>query len=103
MRRAVNEHFIRCAHRFAPVLKHVQPMGCDLIFNAALATQVIIQRFPNALLTGKLGAQRVIFPSAATCYASIQPETRSLRLLHPDNTPIIVAIVTTMDSINIHF
>lgn len=57
----------------------------------------------NALLTGKLGAQRVIFPSAATCYASIQPETRSLRLLHPDNTPIIVAIVTTMDSINIHF
>lgn len=27
----------------------------------------------NALLTGKLGAQRVIFPCAATCYACIFP------------------------------
>jgi hypothetical protein len=29
---------------------------------------------PNALLTGKLGAQRVIFPSAATCYASLSQD-----------------------------
>lgn len=26
----------------------------------------------NALLTGKLGAQRVIFPRAVTCYTFIQ-------------------------------
>ena len=41
----VNEHFTRCAHRFAAVLKHVQPRGCEPIFNAALTTQVIIQCF----------------------------------------------------------
>ena len=40
-----NEHFIRFAHRFAAVLKHVQPKGCELFFNSALTTQVIIQRF----------------------------------------------------------
>ena len=39
----VNEHFIRFALRFAAVLKHAQPKGCELIFN--LTAQVIIQRF----------------------------------------------------------
>ena len=45
----VNEHFIRFALRFAAVLKHVQPKGCELIFNNDLATRVIIQRFLSSI------------------------------------------------------
>ena len=41
----VNEHFIRFAPPFGAVLKHVQSKDCELIFNNAVTTQVIIQRF----------------------------------------------------------
>jgi len=41
----INEHFIRFTLRFAAALKHVQPKGCELVFNLPLTTQVIIQRF----------------------------------------------------------
>src|SRR5690554_3314668 len=43
----------------------------------------------NALLTGKLGAQRVIFPSAATCYALLR-KTLSIIL----TTSSFLSIVT---------